>query len=192
MGNREDDINTSTFYRSGYHTIGRRMGCWAHCSTTRCLAVPDGSPALNVISQGRSFANCSWEGLMEDLLAKRCQARSEPHVPSLCRAVQHEHLADQKSLLPDAGLLAVRQQTADFISRLTPLLRSQRYQQDKNLAELIGGVARTYATAPQYAELAEGIAVQPNILKAVTAANVATTDCVALWLLQLIRRSPSI
>src|SRR5437016_11888768 len=32
--------------------------------------------------------------------------------------------------------------------------------------------ARTYATAPQYAELAEGIAVQPNILnKVVTAAN---------------------
>jgi hypothetical protein len=48
-----------------------------------------------------------------------------------------------------------------------------RYQQDKNLAELIGGVARTYATAPQYAEFAEGIAVQPNILKAVTAANAA-------------------
>jgi|GraSoiStandDraft_59_1057299.scaffolds.fasta_scaffold3767695_1 hypothetical protein len=47
-----------------------------------------------------------------------------------------------------------------------------RYQQDKNLRELIGGFARTYATAPQYAELAEGIAVQPNILnKVVTAAN---------------------
>jgi hypothetical protein len=49
----------------------------------------------------------------------------------------------------------------------------QRYQQVNNLAELIGGVARTYATAPQYAEFAEGIAAEPNILKAVTAANAA-------------------
>ena len=87
--------------------------------------------------------------------------------------VQQEHLADQKSLLPDAGLLAVRQQTAAFTSRWTPLPGWQRYQEDKNLAELIGGVARTYATAARYAILAGGIAVQPNILKAVTAANAA-------------------
>jgi hypothetical protein len=38
---------------------------------------------------------------------------------------------------------------------------------DKNLAELIGGVARTYATAPRYAELAEEIATQSDVVKAI-------------------------
>ena len=41
------------------------------------------------------------------------------------------------------------------------------YVADKNLHELIDAVARTYATAPQYAQLAEQIAKQPNVLAAV-------------------------
>ena|ERR1039457_3506737 len=49
----------------------------------------------------------------------------------------------------------------------------QQYQQGKNLAELIRGVAWTYATAPQYAELAETIATQSNVVKAITEAKVA-------------------
>jgi hypothetical protein len=28
IGSCEDDMNTSTFYHSEYHTIGRRMRCW--------------------------------------------------------------------------------------------------------------------------------------------------------------------
>jgi flagellum-specific peptidoglycan hydrolase FlgJ len=43
----------------------------------------------------------------------------------------------------------------------------QQYQQDKNLPGLIGGVARMYATAPRYAELAEEVAAQSNIVKAI-------------------------
>ena len=45
-----------------------------------------------------------------------------------------------------------------------------QYQSDKNLDALIGAVARTYATAPQYAELAEAIAAQSNVPKAVQVA----------------------
>jgi flagellum-specific peptidoglycan hydrolase FlgJ len=56
----------------------------------------------------------------------------------------------------------------------------QRYQQDKDIAELIGGIARTYATAPRYAELAEEIAIQPNVAKAVAEANSAPAT--AAWL----------
>jgi len=46
-----------------------------------------------------------------------------------------------------------------------------QYQQDKNLNELISTVARKYATAPQYAEMVEAIAVQSNVINAVTEAN---------------------
>jgi flagellum-specific peptidoglycan hydrolase FlgJ len=49
----------------------------------------------------------------------------------------------------------------------------QQYQRDKNLAELIGGVARVYATSPQYAELVQQIAAQSNVLKALAEANLA-------------------
>jgi flagellum-specific peptidoglycan hydrolase FlgJ len=49
----------------------------------------------------------------------------------------------------------------------------QRYQQNKDLAGLIGGVARTYATAPRYAELADEIATQSNVVKAVAEASAA-------------------
>jgi flagellum-specific peptidoglycan hydrolase FlgJ len=43
----------------------------------------------------------------------------------------------------------------------------QQYLQDKNLDALIGAVARTYATAPQYAELAQQIAAQPNVVSSI-------------------------
>jgi len=43
----------------------------------------------------------------------------------------------------------------------------RHYQQDKDLAGLIKGVTRTYATSPQYAELAEAIATQSNVRKAI-------------------------
>ena len=46
----------------------------------------------------------------------------------------------------------------------------QQYQADRSLMELIGGVARIYATAPQYAELAQEIATQPNVLNAIAEA----------------------
>jgi len=51
----------------------------------------------------------------------------------------------------------------------------QQYQRDRNLVELIGAVARTYATAPGYAALAEEIAAQSNVLAAIARANTATT-----------------
>jgi flagellum-specific peptidoglycan hydrolase FlgJ len=47
----------------------------------------------------------------------------------------------------------------------------RQYQRDRNLAELIGAVARTYATAPGYAALAEEIATQPNVLAAIATAR---------------------
>jgi flagellum-specific peptidoglycan hydrolase FlgJ len=56
----------------------------------------------------------------------------------------------------------------------------QRYQRDKNLAALIGGIARRYATAPQYAALAEQIATQSNVLVAVAGANAATRTTTSL------------
>ena len=56
----------------------------------------------------------------------------------------------------------------------------QRYQQEKNIAELISGVTRTYATAPQYAELAEEIATQSNVAKAITGASAAPSTSAAL------------
>ena len=43
----------------------------------------------------------------------------------------------------------------------------QQFQRDKNLDALISAVARTYATAPQYAEMAEEIARQANVANAV-------------------------
>jgi flagellum-specific peptidoglycan hydrolase FlgJ len=46
----------------------------------------------------------------------------------------------------------------------------QQYQDDRSLTELIGGVARIYATAPQYTELAQEIATQPNVLNAIAKA----------------------
>lgn len=42
-----------------------------------------------------------------------------------------------------------------------------RYEQDKNLRNLIGSVARTYATAPRYAEMTKEIASQTNVVEAV-------------------------
>jgi hypothetical protein len=52
----------------------------------------------------------------------------------------------------------------------------QQYQQDKNLDALISAVARTYATAPQYAEMVEEIAAESNVVSAlpgaVSASNV--------------------
>jgi flagellum-specific peptidoglycan hydrolase FlgJ len=49
----------------------------------------------------------------------------------------------------------------------------RQYEQDKNPTGLIGRIARTYATAPRYAELAEEIAAQPNVVEAITEANAA-------------------
>ena len=46
----------------------------------------------------------------------------------------------------------------------------RQYLQDKNLDALIGEVAKTYATAPQYAEMAEAIARQNNVANAVSEA----------------------
>jgi flagellum-specific peptidoglycan hydrolase FlgJ len=42
----------------------------------------------------------------------------------------------------------------------------RQYQQDKNLDALISAVARTYATAPQYAEMTAEIAAQSNVVSA--------------------------
>ena len=50
----------------------------------------------------------------------------------------------------------------------------QRYQQKKDLADLIGRVAQNYATAPGYAELGEKIATQSNVLTAITVAGSAS------------------
>ena len=44
----------------------------------------------------------------------------------------------------------------------------QQYQQDRNLDALIGAVTKTYATAPQYAQLAEEIAAQTNVSQALS------------------------
>ena len=44
----------------------------------------------------------------------------------------------------------------------------QQYQSDKNLDALIGSVARTYATAPRYAAMAEEIAAQSNVAQALS------------------------
>jgi flagellum-specific peptidoglycan hydrolase FlgJ len=49
----------------------------------------------------------------------------------------------------------------------------QQYQRNKDCAELIVGVARTYATAPRYAQLAEEIATQSNVAKAIAEADAA-------------------
>ena len=38
---------------------------------------------------------------------------------------------------------------------------------DKNVVALVSAVALTYATAPRYAELAEAIAIQSNVVHAV-------------------------
>ncbi len=43
----------------------------------------------------------------------------------------------------------------------------RQYQMDKNVDELIGAVARAYATAPQYRELAKGIAAQLNVIRSI-------------------------
>ena len=47
----------------------------------------------------------------------------------------------------------------------------ERYQTDRDLPALIGAVARVYATDPNYTHLAESIAGQLNVLKAVAAAK---------------------
>ena len=58
-----------------------------------------------------------------------------------------------------------------LITQGSPYQRAwRRYQQDKNLDTLITAVARTYATAPQYAEMADEIARQSNVGDAVAKA----------------------
>jgi flagellum-specific peptidoglycan hydrolase FlgJ len=56
----------------------------------------------------------------------------------------------------------------------------QQYQRDKNLAALIRAVARVYATAPRYAELAEEIATQSNVLQAIARASAAPVTATGL------------
>jgi len=86
-----------------------------------------------------------------------------------------DHFADYPSL--DASC----RDYAWLITRGSPYHAAwQRRQQDKNIAELIGGVARTYPTAPQYAELAEEIATQSNAVKAITEASGAPSTSAAL------------
>ena len=46
-----------------------------------------------------------------------------------------------------------------------------QYQQDKNLDALVGAVARTYATAPQYAELVCEISCEPKVKQALSNAS---------------------
>ena len=53
------------------------------------------------------------------------------------------------------------------------------YQQNKNLAELIGGVTRTYATAPRYGEVAKEIATQSNVIKAIWGSRCSTGNNIA-------------
>jgi flagellum-specific peptidoglycan hydrolase FlgJ len=50
----------------------------------------------------------------------------------------------------------------------------QRYQQNKDLADLISRVAQNYATAPAYAELVERIATQSNVVIAIAVADSAS------------------
>ena len=56
----------------------------------------------------------------------------------------------------------------------------QQYQRDKNPAALIRAVARVYATAPRYAELAEEIATQSNVLQAIARASAAPVTATGL------------
>ena len=68
-----------------------------------------------------------------------------------------------------------------LITHGTPYREAWRqYQRDKNLAALIRAVARVYATAPQYADLAEEIATQSNVLQAIAEANAAPVTATGL------------
>ena len=59
---------------------------------------------------------------------------------------------------------------ADYAWLITHGEPYQQYQQDKSLDTLINCVAKTYATAPQYAEMAEEIAAQSNVAAALAEA----------------------
>jgi flagellum-specific peptidoglycan hydrolase FlgJ len=68
-----------------------------------------------------------------------------------------------------------------LIAHRTPYREAwQQYQRDKNLAALIRAVARVYATAPRYAELAEEIATQSNVLQAIARASAAPVSATGL------------
>jgi flagellum-specific peptidoglycan hydrolase FlgJ len=70
-----------------------------------------------------------------------------------------------------ASLNASCQDYAWLITHEKPYRETwQRYQQNKDLADLIGGVAQNYATAPGYAKLGEEIATQSNVLTAIAVA----------------------
>jgi flagellum-specific peptidoglycan hydrolase FlgJ len=104
-------------------------------------------------------------------------------------AWNHQHPANPSRVvatLPDSNLrVAIDDEFADYdspeascqdyawlITHGEPYRQVWRqYQQDKNLGALIGGVARKYATAPEYMELVHEIATQLNVLKAVAEAN---------------------
>ena len=58
-----------------------------------------------------------------------------------------------------------------LITRGTPYQQAWlQYRNDDNLDALIGSVARIYATAPQYSELAQQIARQPSVASSIAAA----------------------
>jgi flagellum-specific peptidoglycan hydrolase FlgJ len=114
----------------------------------------------------------------------------EVFTPAQLEAWNHLHTASPArviAMLPDSRLrVEIDDEFADYdsldascqdyawlITKGEPYQHAwQRYQQDKNLTELIGAVARTYATAPQYAQLATQVAGQQNVLHAVAGAEV--------------------
>lgn len=68
-----------------------------------------------------------------------------------------------------------------LITHGTPYREAWRqYQRDKNLAALIRAVARVYATAPRYADMAEEIATQSNVLQAIAGASAAPVTATGL------------
>ena len=56
----------------------------------------------------------------------------------------------------------------------------EQYQQGRNLSTLIASVARVYATDPGYTHLAEAIAVQANVTRAIAAASQEHDLCAAV------------
>ena len=122
----------------------------------------------------------------------------EVFTPSQLAAWNRQHadrLARVNSTLPDGRVrVELDDQSADYdsleascqdyawlITQGVPYRHAWRqYQQDRNLDELIGTVARTYATAPQYAEMAKAIAAQSNVVNAVTEGNATPGTTIGL------------
>jgi flagellum-specific peptidoglycan hydrolase FlgJ len=113
----------------------------------------------------------------------------EVFTPAQLEAWNHLHTASPArviAMLPDSRLrVEIDDEFADYdslnascqdyawlVTKGGPYQHAwQQYQHDKNLTELIGAVARTYATAPQYSQLANQVAGQQNVLDAVAGAG---------------------